>query len=122
MSKQSESWGAFSPEVAAAYLKTFGHPALGSKHILLDVMRSGSSSQRPTVLDLGCGNGQLYEFFKSNGWQCDYTGIDFSDALLSVARKQNPEALFIKGDVNQITSLVTEKYDFVIFSHVIEIL
>jgi len=122
MSKLSESWDSFTPEVASAYLKTFGHPAPGSKQILLDVLRNCSSSAHTTVLDLGCGNGQLYESFKAEGWQCDYTGVDFSEALLNVARRQNPEATFISGDVNQLTSLIDRKFDFVIYSHVIEML
>lgn len=122
MSRSRESWDAFSPEVAAAYLKTFGHPASGSKQILLDVMRSLSDCARPSVLDLGCGNGQLLEFFKEKGLACDYTGVDFSDALLAVAHRQNPEATFIQGDVNQLSTLVSDRFDFVIYSHVIEML
>lgn len=122
MSKSQESWGAFSAEVAAAYLKTFGHPAVGSKHILLDVIRSRSSRDRPTILDLGCGNGQLLEFFKANGFDCDYTGVDFSESLLTVARQEHPLATFLQGDVNQLSTMVTGRFDFVIYSHVIEIL
>ena len=122
MSKLSESWGAFSPENASAYLKTFGHPAIGSKRILLDIMRSDASKVNPSILDLGCGNGQLYEFFKEQDWSCDYTGVDFSDALLDVARRQNPEATFIQGDVNNLSSLINSKFDYVIYSHVIEML
>lgn len=122
MSRSRESWDSFSPEIAAAYLKTFGHPASGSKQILLDVILSLSDRAKPSILDLGCGNGQLLEFFKENGLACDYTGIDFSDALLAVARRQNPESTFIQGDVNQLPSLVAGRFDFVIYSHVIEIL
>jgi ubiquinone/menaquinone biosynthesis C-methylase UbiE len=122
MSRLRESWNAFSPEVAAAYLKTVGHPASGSKQILLDVIRSLSENARPAVLDLGCGNGQLLEFFKEKGLACDYTGVDFSAALLAVARRQNPEATFIQGDVNRLSTLVSGRFDFVIYSHVIEML
>lgn len=122
MSMSRESWEAFSPEVAAAYLKTFGHPASGSKQILVDVMRFLSDCTRPSVLDLGCGNGQLLEFFKEKGLACDYTGVDFSDALLAVARRHNPDASFIQGDVNQLSTLVSDRFDFVIYSHVIEML
>ena len=33
MNKSEESWNAFSPDKSAKYLKTFGHPASGSKQI-----------------------------------------------------------------------------------------
>lgn len=122
MSKLRESWNAFSPDIATEYLKTFGHPAPGSKQILLDVMQSITKTANPAVLDLGCGNGQLYEFFKKQGWSCNYTGVDFSDSLLDVARRENPDATFVQGDINQLSTLVTRKFDFVIYSHVIEML
>lgn len=122
MNKSSESWGAFSPDIAASYLKSFGHPAAGSKQILLDVMRKANKEKLPSVLDLGCGNGQLYEYFKKAGWRCNYTGVDFSDALLDVARRENPDASFVQGDVNHLPELISGKFDYVIYSHVVEIL
>ena len=122
MNKSEESWNAFSPDISAKYLKTFGHPASGSKQILLDVMRSLSNLSRPSVLDLGCGNAQLLEFFKEKNFDCDYVGVDFSQALLSVARRENPEAKFIQGDVNQLPNLISGHFDFVIYSHVLEML
>ena len=122
MNKSSESWSAFSPEKASEYLKTFGHAAPGSKQILLDIMRKGIKKPTPSVLDLGCGNGQLYEYFKSQGWNCKYTGIDFSNALLEIAQHKIPEATFLQGDVNHLPDLISGKFDYVIYSHVIEIL
>jgi ubiquinone/menaquinone biosynthesis C-methylase UbiE len=64
----------------------------------------------------------LLEFFKEKGLACEYTGVDFSDALLAVARCQNPEATFIQGDVNHLSTFVSGPFDFVLYSHVIEML
>ena len=36
------------------------------------------------ILDLGCGNGRLYEIF--SGENVDYTGVDFSENLIETAR------------------------------------
>lgn len=122
MSRSQESWDSFSPEVAEAYLKSFGHPAPGSKQILLDLVRGLTEHTSPSILDLGCGNGQLLEFFKRHGLQCAYTGVDFSESLLSVARHDHPDAHFILGDVNKLPHLVIGPFDCVIYSHVIEML
>lgn len=122
MNKIRQSWSAFSPDIAAEYLKTFGAPALGSKEILCEVLQKQFSDSNPRILDFGCGNGQLFEFFKTQDFACDYTGIDFSDSLIDVARAQNPEAEFIVGDVNQACDLVSGRFDCVIYSHVFEIL
>ena len=122
MNKSEESWNAFSPDKSAKYLKTFGYPASGSEQILLDVMWSLSELPRPSILDLVCGNAQLLEFFKEKNFDCDYVGVDFSQALLTVARRENPEATFIQGDVNQLPNLISGYFDFVVYSHVLEML
>jgi len=48
------------------------------------------------VLDLGCGTGRLYEIFKDKG--VDYTGIDFSEELIKIAREKHGDR-FIVGDI-----------------------
>lgn len=45
-------------------------------------------------LDVGCGNGRLRRFVE----QGDYTGMDVSEGLLSEAKKQSPEANFVRAD------------------------
>lgn len=38
------------------------------------------------VLDLGCGNGRLFEIFTDKN--TDYTGVDFSKKLIEIARQK----------------------------------
>lgn len=45
------------------------------------------------VLDLGCGNGRFYESFLKNG--AFYTGVDNSQKLLDIAKKNYSEGEFI---------------------------
>ena len=49
-----------------------------------------------SVLDLGCGNGRYLEYMASG---VKYTGIDFSEKLIELARKKYPEGNFSIGDV-----------------------
>lgn len=51
--------------------------------------------ENDVVLDLGCGNGRLYEAL--NVKNIDYTGIDVSRELLKKAAKNYPKAKFKKG-------------------------
>jgi ubiquinone/menaquinone biosynthesis C-methylase UbiE len=46
------------------------------------------------VLDLGCGNGRLYQEFagRAIGSQVDYHGIDVSAGLITEAKRLHPEA------------------------------
>jgi SAM-dependent methyltransferase len=49
------------------------------------------------VLDLGCGNGRLYDFLKPK--EVTYLGIDHNSQLLDLARKNFPEAKFQLDDL-----------------------
>lgn len=49
------------------------------------------------VLDIGCGNGWLFGFFKDKS--IHYLGIDNSSAMLELARSHFPEARFQLGDM-----------------------
>jgi SAM-dependent methyltransferase len=69
------------------------------------------------VLELGCGTGQLL-----NALNPSYgVGIDLSDKMVSIAKKNYPNLEFIKGDLedkNLISSL-NGKFDFIILSDTI---
>ena len=48
------------------------------------------------ILDLGCGNGRLFEFLKNK--KVDYIGIDSSEKLIETAKKKFPKAKFQRAD------------------------
>ncbi len=56
-----------------------------------DYLRPGEK-----VLDLGCGNGRYFPFFKEK--RAEYFGIDFSEKLIEIAKNNYPEAIFQIGD------------------------
>jgi SAM-dependent methyltransferase len=47
-------------------------------------------SERDSVLDIGCGYGDLYDFLKLKGWAGNYVGIDINPALISEGRRRYP--------------------------------
>jgi ubiquinone/menaquinone biosynthesis C-methylase UbiE len=48
------------------------------------------------VLDLGCGNGRIYELF--SGKRLDYYGVDFSGNLIEIAKRRYPQINFQVAD------------------------
>lgn len=52
------------------------------------------------VLDLGCGNGRLYQILAKK--QVQYTGVDQSQELIVLARIKSPEAQFVVGEMSQL--------------------
>jgi len=47
------------------------------------------------VLDLGCGNGRLYEIMQG---MTDYYGADVSEKIIEIAREKYPKAKFFITD------------------------
>ena len=63
-----------------------------------------------SILDLGCGNGELARELMRRGHRGPYTGLDFSLPLLEVARHgwEDAPATFIRAD---LTAADWEKAD-----------
>lgn len=119
-----ESWNAFSPEVSSKYLKGFGAPSMASKVLLADVLKQLAGQQPLRMIELGCGNGQLAEYFVERGLNFTYLGVDFSVPLLEAGRQafaDNANISFLKDDVQSLAG-VTEKFDVAVYSHVLEML
>lgn len=68
-----------------------------------------------SVLDVGCGFCDLYDFLGSRGWRGRYTGIDIVPGLLEVARQRHPDLEVRELDVTD-DSAPADEYDFVISS------
>lgn len=62
------------------------------------------------ILDLGCGNGRLYQLFADLSIQ--FTGVDSSAGLISIARESYPQASFLVSDMRQV-SLEPQSIDIV---------
>ena len=52
------------------------------------------------VLDLGCGNGRLYELLVPYG--IEYYGVDLSDELVKIAKKNVPDGKIMQGDITDL--------------------
>jgi SAM-dependent methyltransferase len=55
-------------------------------------------NENDTVLDIGCGNGRLYEFLKDIS-NIKYIGIDNNTELIRLAQKNYPSANFLVGNL-----------------------
>jgi SAM-dependent methyltransferase len=118
------SWSSLTPNRAREYLRTFGAPSVGSKQLLVEVLTRLAGRRELSIVDLGCGNGQLLETFRDSGLGWSYTGVDFSEPLLEAARTafaDDPEASFVHADVNTLEG-VDGHWDVALYSHVIEMI
>lgn len=79
--------------------------------------------ERPMILDVGCGSGVYSEVFSSllDG-PFDYLGIDFSPAMIRLARRRYPDGRFLVGDAYGLglaTGAVDVVFDGVALMHLI---
>jgi SAM-dependent methyltransferase len=50
-----------------------------------------------SLVEIGCGSGNLASRFSNNGF--DYIGVDLSEDMLTLAKANNPNAVFVKEDM-----------------------
>ena len=68
-----------------------------------------------SVLDIGCGLGDLYEWFQSHGINVDYTGIDITDSLVKAAATRFPDTKFFTRNILE-NETAGPLYDYVVAS------
>jgi SAM-dependent methyltransferase len=73
----------------------------GTQETRFRVLTAIGDLEGSTVLDVGCGFGDLYEFLGRQGTSVDYTGVDLNPDLVDIARKRHPDARFIAADFEE---------------------
>jgi SAM-dependent methyltransferase len=69
--------------------------------------------ENASVLEIGCGGGNLLSGLKAR----DKTGIDFSEEMIAMATKNNPEIAFIVMDAEKLT--LQKQYDVIVLSNLV---
>ncbi|MBI5204494.1 MAG: class I SAM-dependent methyltransferase [Nitrospirae bacterium] len=65
-----------------------------------------------SILDFGCGKGDLYGFLKEKGINAEYTGIDINQTLIEMASRNFPDTEFLTLDID--TDNISGTYDYII--------
>jgi SAM-dependent methyltransferase len=52
------------------------------------------------IIEIGCGTGLLGKHFIGHGY--DYTGLDISEAMIEIARRENKTGCFMVGDMRSL--------------------
>jgi SAM-dependent methyltransferase len=94
---EMERSGWSDPKRVSGYVKLFASASDQATDSLLDAV-GARSSQR--ALDLCCGHGNVCEALVSRG--CHVIGVDFSPAMLSLARERVPAATLLEADAQHL--------------------
>ena len=63
------------------------------------VLVSGGLDPGASLLDIGCGQGDLFAWLRENGYCIDYRGVDLTPEMVAIARARFPEARFEAADL-----------------------
>lgn len=87
-----------------------------TRDYILKAISKLSINENIKVLDLGCGPGQLIHEMSLMFNNLIITGIDFSEKMLEMSQRKNPNAKHIKLDADELYKL-KDKYDLIICTH-----
>lgn len=104
---------------------------IGAHGVGLDSMKSGDAhkqairhaihatalrGERPTILDVGSGIGQYYQYLLTHGVPCDYTGYDIVGEYVAFCRTTYPQAHFEERNIFEVG--IDGMFDTVVMSQV----
>lgn len=88
---------------------SYSSAAIRYKELIKDIDFNNKS-----VLDVGCGFGDIIPFLHSKSASFKYTGIDFTEEFIREAEKRYPEYEFVEG--NYFKNPLKRKFDIIICS------
>jgi SAM-dependent methyltransferase len=68
--------------------------------------------QKETLLDVGCGFADLYEFLILSNFEIDYTGVDINEKLINMSKEKNPDLNVFTADI--LDNEFRQTYDWII--------
>lgn len=80
-----------------------------------EVLAAVAAPLAGTVLDVGCGLGDLYLYLKETGFEGAYHGVDLHPGMVAAARARLPEARFEAMDITALSDPLP-RYDYVLMS------
>lgn len=97
--------------------KIAGWGSKESQELRFKILTEVADLSLKSVLDVGCGLGNLYSYLQNQGITCDYLGVDINARMIAKAKKCLPEAKFETLDILTFNDHLS-RYDFVLLSGV----
>lgn len=85
-------------------------------YILKIIEEDNRQNEIISVLDIGCGPGELINLLENKYNKFNITGIDFSNEMLNISKMKNTKTRHINLDVKDLDQL-GEKFNIIICTH-----
>jgi len=83
--------------------------------VMLEVIRSHTDLQLPSLLDLGSGLGHLYDYIVEHDLPLHYAGLDISPLFVARCRTKYPNLTFYCADILQDSEAIPN-FDYVVMN------
>ncbi len=97
-------------------LRTINPGKLNKLEIQHNVHASIGALNNKTILDIGCGLGNYYQFLLNKGLKINYIGYDIVEDFIKVNRERFPEAIFEIKDISR--EEIVHKADYAVMCQV----
>ena len=87
-----------------------------SQRLRFKVLAEVGKLNNSSLLDVGCGMGDLYGWLKEENIATRYRGIDITPEMTTIAKKRFPGGDFSVGNMLESTQGSGQQYDFIIAS------
>lgn len=88
----------------------------GRQTVRFTVLSEIGELQNSSLLDVGCGFGDLYGYLQKTGVNVRYTGCDINPDLITIAKQKYSDANFIVSDIKDVRGI----FDWVVALGVFE--
>jgi len=103
--------------------QSLGWGTKGRARLRYEILMSQWDLNNSSVMDLGCGFGDMFEYMSDKGINTKYTGIDINPNFITIAKEKHGDKATFQ-EKNLLTEETTEQFDFVlssgVFNHVLE--
>lgn len=82
-----------------------------SQRARFDVLAERVALEGRSLLDIGCGLGDLYAYLHHRGIRADYTGVDLLEKMVRAARQRHPDGHFLCADVFEDSPFKPDSFD-----------
>ncbi len=93
--------------------RSLGIGSRESQEVRFEVLSRIGDLRNASILDVGCGFGDLHSFFEKKGVPVRYAGLDLQPAFIEEARRRHPGDEFFCADVEQFQPARTFDYVFI---------
>lgn len=84
-----------------------------AQDLRFEILASSVELEGKSLLDVGCGMGNLFRFLGSKNYHVAYTGVDILESMTEQARLKNPGAEIHHADLFKTNIFAGRTFDFV---------